>query len=103
MIVFPLKPAPTISSFEESGKTLIDLEYALGTFVLSCTQLPDSPSALFVNRLPLPAKLTSTVPESPPTELHVTYGEPAPAAVPSVAMSSWPVLPRKSRGLSATL
>jgi hypothetical protein len=72
LIVFPLNPAPTISSFVGSGKTLSDLEYALGTFVLTCTQLPDTPSALFVNRLPLPAKLTRTVPELPPSELHVT-------------------------------
>lgn len=103
LIVFPFHPAPTISSFVASGKTLIDLEYALGTFVLTCTQLPDTPSALFVNRLPLPAKLTITVPELPPTEDHATYGEPAPAAVPSFATSGCPVLLRKLKGLSAIL
>jgi hypothetical protein len=69
---FPFQPAPTIKTFVESGKTLIDLEYALGAFVLTCTQLPEAPRALFVNRLPLPAKLTRTVPELPPVELHVT-------------------------------
>jgi hypothetical protein len=71
-IVFPLNPAPTINSFVGLGKTLSDLEYTLGTFILTYTQLLDTPSAVFVNRLPLPAKLIRTVPELSPTELYIT-------------------------------
>lgn len=101
--MFPLKPAPTINNFVGSGSTRIDLEYAAGTLVLSCVQLPDAPFDLLVNRLPLPAKLTTTVPDEPPVELHTTYGEPALAAAPLFATSALPWTLLKERGLLAIL
>jgi len=68
----PLNPAPTIKSLDGSGNTRKALEYAPGALVLNFVQLFDDPRFLFVKTSPLPAKLTITVPDPPPAELHTT-------------------------------